>query len=117
MREEATRVGQIVHADSIGPISPETHHTQNRYILVVVDGYSRYLQRFVMKSKDQTAKMLDIAYRNMQVRFPGRGQFDRLRCDKGGEFESSEVTEVLNKYGAVQEFAETDVHEHNGTPT
>jgi len=36
-------------------------------------------------------------------------------CDKGGEFESAETLSILNKYGAVPEYAETDVHEHNGT--
>ena len=114
-REQGTRVGQIVHADIIGPISPVTFHTKKRYILIVIDGYSRYLQAFVMSSRTETSEMLDAAYREIQAKFPGVGQFDKLRCDKGGEFESNNVTEILRKYGAIQEFAETDVHEHNGT--
>jgi hypothetical protein len=114
-RERGIRVGQIVHSDVVGPISPATFSTKNRYILIVINDYSRYLQSFVMQTRDQTPEMIDEAYREMQAKFPGLGQFDKLRCDKGGEFESNKTREVLRKYGAITECAETDVHEHNGT--
>lgn len=114
-RTKATRVGEIVHADIIGPLTPSTFHTQNRYILVAMDGYSRFLQVFVMKTRDETPKMLDEAFRVIQAQHPGPGRFSKLRCDQGGEFDSDAVTEVLAKYGAKQQFAETDVHEHNAS--
>jgi transposase InsO family protein len=114
-REQATRVGQILHSDLIGPITPASFHTRNKHILIVVDGYSRYAQTFAMETKDETPKMLDAAFRVIQAHFPGVGQFDRLRCDQGGEFESNEVSEILNKYQAVLDHAEADLHEHNGT--
>jgi len=43
------------------------------------------------------------------------GQFHELQCDKEREFESYEVIEILQIYGATQEFAETDICEHNAT--
>ena len=43
----ATCVGQIMHADIIGPITPETFGSKLRYILIVVDGYLRYIQTFM----------------------------------------------------------------------
>ena len=58
---------------------------------------------------------MDEAYQMVQAQFPGPGRFDKLRCDKGGEFESQKMTDILKKYGAIQQFAETEVHEHNGS--
>jgi len=114
-RESATRVGQILHADLVGQIKPKSFHTKKEYILVVMDDYSRFLQTFVLKSKNETARMLDEAFCVIQSRYPGVGQFEKLRCDKGGEFDSGQTDEVLKKYGARKEQSETDVHEHNGS--
>ena len=75
-RTPATRVGEIVHSDVVGPISPATYYIGNRYILFVIDGYSRYLQTFVLKTRDQVPKMVDEAYRFLQAKYPGPGQFD-----------------------------------------
>ena len=83
-RTPATRVGEIVHSDVVGPLSPATYHTGNRYILFVIDGYSKFLQTFVMKTRDEVPKMVDEAYRSLQAKYPGPGQFDIFRCDKGG---------------------------------
>lgn len=113
-RERATRVGQILHVDLIGPITPETFQTKKKYVLIVLDDYSRYLQTYVMKSKSETYLMMEEAMRNIQSKFPGPGQFAKVRCDKGGEFEAQEFLDVIKKYGAEPEFAETNVHEHNG---
>lgn len=68
-----------------------------------------------MKTRNVTPRMIDAAFREVQVRYPGQGQFDILRCDKAGDFESNECKKVFTKYGAVHEFAETDVYEHNGS--
>jgi hypothetical protein len=115
VRERATRVGQIIHTDVIGPMKPKTRHSGKKYVLIVIDDYSRYMQTFVMKTRDETPEMMDEALRKIQSKFPGPGQFDKVRCDKGGEFKSREFTNVLKKYGATPEYAETDVHQHNGT--
>ena len=114
-REEATRVGQILHTDVLGPVTPITFATGNRYALAVVDGYSRYLQTFVMKSRDQTPDMMKEACREIQSRYPGMGQFELVRCDQAGEFSSEKFLEILQKYGAKPQYSETDISEHNST--
>ena len=115
VREQATRVGQIIHVDLIESISPETNHTKKKYVLIVIDDFLRYLQTFVMKTKSETYEMMNEALRSIQARFPGPGQFKKVRCDKGGEFEAKEFQNVLEKYGASPQYSEANVHEHNGT--
>ena len=68
-----------------------------------------------MRSKDQTFEFMNEAMRVIQAQFSGPGQFQKVRCDKGGEFESQKFREISTKYGAESEYAETAVHEHNAT--
>ena len=94
-REKATHVGQILHVDIIGPIKPKTFSTQKRYVLIVVDGYSRFLQSFVMKTRDETPTMVNEAFCEIQSYFPDMCQFETFQCDKAGEFKSIEFLEIL----------------------
>jgi hypothetical protein len=114
-RERATRVGEIIHADLVGPIKPQTYPAKNRYIICMLDDFSRYLQVFTIQSKDMTPSCLDSGFREIQVRYPSAGQFDRLRCDQGSEFTSRASQTVLDKYSVIYQLSETNVHEHNGT--
>jgi hypothetical protein len=88
-REKASRPGQILHCDLVGPIKPKTFRTKKQYILVVLDDFSHYLQTFVMATKDETSDMMETAMAAIQSEFPGPGLFQKVRCDKGGEFHSN----------------------------
>lgn len=70
---------------------------------------------FVIRKKNETAVCLDKSYRELQVRYPSVGQFDKLRCDQGSEFTSAECQEILRKYSVEPQYAEVNVHEHGGT--
>jgi len=83
-RERATRVRQIIHADLIGPITPMSFPTKEKYVQIVIDDYSRYMQTFTLISKARTVDIMDKALRAIQARFPGPGQFEKVRCDSGG---------------------------------
>lgn len=113
-RDRATRVGEILHADLVGEISPPTFVQKNKYFLSVIDDHSRYLQLFVLKSKDETPDYLYEAYRSLQALYPAPGQFNLLRCDNGKEFDSNSTREVLDKFDVRLDFAEPYCHEHNG---
>lgn len=115
-RDRATRVGEIVHADLIGPITPLTYHTKKQYIVCILDEYSRYLMIFIIKNKTETAKCIDLAYRELQAKYPNKGQFHIFRCDQGSEFTSSACEEILDKYAVKIQTSETNCHEHSGVP-
>lgn len=113
-RDRATRVGEILHADLIGPIKPLSFYNKNRYIVCVLDDFSRFLFVYVIKSKDQTPECLDQTYTEIRAKYPNPGQFWKLRSDKGSEFTSQVSRDVLKKFGASLQVSETNVHEHGG---
>ena len=113
-RDRATRPGQIVHADLIGPITPVTFNTMKRYLLTILDDYTRYLQVFVLKTKDETPECVNLALREIQAKYPGKGQLDIFRCDRGSEFTSKECEAVLTKYSMNYQLSELNAHEHGG---
>ena len=115
-RDRASRPCEIIHVDLMGPISAVTFEKKNAYILCVIDDFTRFLQVFVTKTKSAAdiVPCLNEAFRFLQAKFPGAGQFDILRCDGGTEFNNDHVNEVLNKYGIIRETSEAYCHEHNG---
>nr|GEV76052.1 hypothetical protein [Tanacetum cinerariifolium] len=48
---------QIIHVDLCGPIKVESFNGK-KYVLVIVDDYSRYTQTHFLRSKDETPKVL-----------------------------------------------------------
>lgn len=113
-RERATRVGEIVHTDVVGPITPPTLYSKNKYIHTMLDDYSRFLQVFLLPSRSTIPTMINEGYRFLKAKFPAAGQFNLLRSDNAPEFLSVETQTVLNKYDVRNDTAEPYCHEHNG---
>lgn len=113
VRDRADHPCQIVHADLIGPINPKTYVTQHAYVLSVIDDYTRLLQVFTLKTKNETPKCMKDALLVLKSRFPN--QFSILRCDNGTEFLNTAMQVVLDEFGISAEPAEPYTHEHNGT--
>ena len=113
IRDRADHPCQIVHADLIGPINPKTYVTQHAYVLSVIDDYTRFLQVFTLKTKNETSKCMKDALLVLKSRFPN--QFSTLRCDNGTEFLNAAMQVVLDEFGISAEPAEPYTHEHNGT--
>ena len=93
-RDRAKRVGEIVHADLIGPITPITFVYRNKLIVSIIDDYSRFLQVFTIKQKTETATCLNEGYCNLGALYPSPGQFNLLQCDNGPEFTCKETNEI-----------------------
>ena len=101
-RERATWPCQIIHNDLMGPVTPPTFVQRHKYIMIVLDDYSRYLQVFILKSKTEAPTGMNEALRFLQAQFPGPGQFDLLRSDLGTEFTGEQMTEVLENMVSFQ---------------
>ena len=112
-RDRAQYPCQIIHADLIMVTQP-SHKCHSRYILTVLDDYTRFLQTFELQTKTQVPDNLDFALMNLKTMFPEKPYFRFLRTDNGGEFSCKETAAVLRKYDMQHDPYEPYVHEHNG---
>ncbi len=114
-RTRAGRPGYKTHADLIGPLNPAAIVTQGKYVLTVVDDFSRYATTYVMKTKRETTDRLVNYFKYLKTMFPEPGRIARLRTDGGMEFVNSRLKKFLGEQGITLELAETEAHQHNGT--
>nr|GEW59318.1 retrovirus-related Pol polyprotein from transposon TNT 1-94 [Tanacetum cinerariifolium] len=86
---------QLLHMDLCGPMRVESINGK-KYVLVIVDDYSRYTWTHFLRSKDETPKVLIDFLRLVQ-----RGlyaQVKTVRTDKGTEF----LNKTLHAYFATE---------------
>ena len=78
-----------LHADLIGPMSPEARWTHAKFCLVVNDDCSGFGFVFNLKHKDETVKALIDLDKAIETKF--RQRVHTLRTDNGGEFLNHEL--------------------------
>ncbi|KAD0657028.1 hypothetical protein E3N88_43918 [Mikania micrantha] len=93
---QANQPLELIHADLCGPISPSTL-VGNKYFLLLVDDYSRYMWIHKLKSKDQAPD----AFKTFKQAAELESGFKvkALRTDRGGEFTSTKFEQVCNEDG------------------
>nr|GFB71521.1 retrovirus-related Pol polyprotein from transposon TNT 1-94 [Tanacetum cinerariifolium] len=86
---------QLLHMDLCGPMLVESING-NKYVLVIVDDYSRYTWTHFLRSKDETPKVLINFLRLVQRGL--HAQVRTVRADKGTEF----LNKTLHAYFASE---------------
>nr|GFB48111.1 retrovirus-related Pol polyprotein from transposon TNT 1-94 [Tanacetum cinerariifolium] len=86
---------QLLHMDLCGPMRVASINGK-RYVLVIVDDYSRYTWTYFLRSKDETPKVLINFLRLVQRGL--QAQVRVVRTDKGTEF----LNQTLNAYFSVE---------------
>jgi transposase InsO family protein len=102
---------QLLHGDLCGPITPATP-SSNRYFLLLVDDYSRYMWIVLLPSKDAAAA----AIKNVQAaaeRKSGK-KLLALRTDRGGEFAAADFTDYCAHLGVRRELTTPYTPQQNG---
>ena len=79
---------QIVATDLVGPL-PESD-TRNRYILVVADYFTRYMEAFPLPNQEATT----VARKLVVEIFLRFSTPEQLHSDHGRQFEGQLITEV-----------------------
>jgi hypothetical protein len=86
----------LVYVDLCGPITPATVGG-NRYFMLLVDDYSRWMQVYFLKSKDQAC---DVFIRfKAEVKNFTVCRIKTLRSDRGGEFLAGVFAGVYEQAG------------------
>jgi hypothetical protein len=85
-----------VYVDLCGPITPATLGG-NKYFMLLVDDYSRWMQVYMLKSKDQACEAF-VKFK-AETKNQTSERIKVLRSDRGGEFLSGVFAGVCENAG------------------
>lgn len=111
---------EVMFGDLMGPMSlPAAFGIKRQpslggslYVLVLVDGYTKYVWVVTIQRKGDTAEHVLAIIRAVQVA-TGR-TLKRFHSDGGGEFESNVLKNFLRENGTVKTTTTADHPQHNG---
>ena len=105
---EITRTQEIlerIHCDLIGPM--ETEWLGKKYVLTIIDDFSRYCIAIPIRAKSDTTEILKQAIKEMQLA-TGRRKVKSIQADWGGEFKNGALNSWCKSKGIIQK--ETVAH-------
>lgn len=105
IRDRSTKPLQVIHGDTMGPISPVSHPGKFKFELVLIDDATRAALAFPMKNKTEVPEHIESLVRSLRNLIGADEKFCYLRCDRGTEFVSQATKEVLDKFGAELQLA------------
>nr|GFB38129.1 retrovirus-related Pol polyprotein from transposon TNT 1-94 [Tanacetum cinerariifolium] len=94
----------LLHMDLCGLMRVQSIN-EKRYVLVVVDDYSRYTRVFFLHSKDEASKVIISFIKKTQVNL--QLQVQCVRTDNGTEFKNKTLAKFFDDVGITQQFSAT----------
>nr|GFB89531.1 putative ribonuclease H-like domain-containing protein [Tanacetum cinerariifolium] len=101
----------LLHMDLCGPMRVQSINGK-RYVLVVIDDYSRYTWVFFLHSKDEASDVIISFIKKTQVNL--QLQVQRVRTDNGTEFKNKTLAKFFDEVGITQQFSATRTPQQNG---
>nr|GEY06141.1 hypothetical protein [Tanacetum cinerariifolium] len=101
----------LLHMDLCGPMRIQSIN-RKRYVLVVVDDYSRYTWVFFLHSKDEASEVIISFIKKTQVNL--QLQVQRVRTDNGTEFKNKTLAKFFDEVGITQQFSDAGTPQQNG---
>nr|GFA79322.1 retrovirus-related Pol polyprotein from transposon TNT 1-94 [Tanacetum cinerariifolium] len=102
---------QLLHMELCGPIRVASINGK-RYVLVIVDDYSRYTWTYFLGSKDETPKVLIEFLRLVQIGL--HAQVRIVRTDKGTKFLNHTLHAYFASEGILHQTSVARTPEQNG---
>ena len=106
-----TSILERVYTDICGPFRTPSFGGA-KYFIIFVDGYSRIIKAYAMKSKDEV--LLNFKHYTAHVEQQTGKKLKALRCDNGGEFTSSSFRNYCNSKGILIEYTSPYTSQQNG---
>nr|GEU55138.1 hypothetical protein [Tanacetum cinerariifolium] len=101
----------LLHMDLCGPMCIESINGK-RYVLVVVDDYSRYTWVFFLHSKDEAYEVIISFIKKTQVNL--QLQVQRIQTDNSKEFKNKTLAKFFDEVGITQQFFAARTPQQNG---
>ncbi|KAJ9542601.1 hypothetical protein OSB04_029107 [Centaurea solstitialis] len=102
---------QLLHMDLCGPMRVQSINGR-KYVLVIVDDFSRYTCVNFLRSKDGASDIIISFIRNVQVRLQLPVQV--IRTDNGTEFKNRKLDSFLDSIGITHTFSAARTPQQNG---
>ncbi|GJS52012.1 putative ribonuclease H-like domain-containing protein [Tanacetum coccineum] len=102
---------ELLHMDLCGPIRVATINGK-KYILVIVDDFSRYTWVYFLRSKDETLEIIKKFITQAQLNY--KAKVCKIRTDNGTEFKNATLKSHCEKLGIMQQFSIAQTPQQNG---
>ncbi|KAJ9542419.1 hypothetical protein OSB04_028925 [Centaurea solstitialis] len=102
---------QLLHMDLCGPMRVQSINGR-KYVLVIVDDFSRYTWVNFLRSKDGASDIIISFIRNVQVRLQLPVQV--IRTDNGTKFKNRKLDSFLDSVGITHTFSAARTPQQNG---
>ncbi|GAA0158032.1 hypothetical protein LIER_38575 [Lithospermum erythrorhizon] len=109
-----TDLFQLFHADLWGPYKV-ADRTGARYVLTLVEDYSRCTWTLLITSKSQTLHVFQMFLAMVQTQF--NKTFKCLRTDNGTEFVNTQFSQLLNTNGIIHQRSCVHTPQQNDLPS
>ncbi|GJZ14478.1 retrovirus-related pol polyprotein from transposon TNT 1-94 [Tanacetum coccineum] len=97
--------------DLCGPIRVASINGK-KYILVIVDDFSRYTWVYFLRSKDETPEIIKKFIAQAQLNY--KAKVCKIRTDNGTEFKNTSLKAHYEKLGIMQQFSIARTPQQNG---
>ncbi|GKC33883.1 retrovirus-related pol polyprotein from transposon TNT 1-94 [Tanacetum coccineum] len=102
---------ELLHMDLCGPMRVASIN-RKKYILVIVDDYSRFTWVYFLHTKDETPKIIKKFIAQVQLNYDAK--IHKTRTDNGTEFKNATLKAHYEKLGIMQQFLITQTPQQNG---
>ncbi|RVW18919.1 Retrovirus-related Pol polyprotein from transposon TNT 1-94 [Vitis vinifera] len=102
---------ELLHMDLMGPMRTESLGGK-KYILVMVDDYSRYA--WVAFLRDKSEAFINFKDIGLKIQNEKGHPIERIRSDRGREFDNSNFFEFCHSLGIKHEFSAPRTPQQNG---
>ncbi|GJW15253.1 retrovirus-related pol polyprotein from transposon TNT 1-94 [Tanacetum coccineum] len=102
---------ELLHMDLCGPMRVASINGK-KYILVIVDDYSRYTWVYFLHSKDETPEIIKKFIAQAQLNY--KAKVCKIRTNNGTEFKNVNLKAHYEKLGIMQQFSTARTPQQNG---
>ncbi|GJX92751.1 retrovirus-related pol polyprotein from transposon TNT 1-94 [Tanacetum coccineum] len=102
---------ELLHMDLCGPMRVASINGK-KYILVIVDDFSRYTWVYFLRSKDETPEIIKKFITQAQLNY--KAKVCKIRTDNGTEFKNATLKAHYEKLGIMQQFSIARTPQQNG---
>ncbi|GJS16629.1 retrovirus-related pol polyprotein from transposon TNT 1-94 [Tanacetum coccineum] len=102
---------ELLHMDLCGPMRVASVNGK-KYILVIVDDFSRFTWVYFLRSKDETPEIIKKFITQAQLNY--KAKVCKIRTDNGTEFKNATLKAHYEKLGIMQQFSIARTPQQNG---